>query len=86
MNNEKFLLQYLRDKRGKRIGCIVALNKGILGWSKCSRSDNFNRHAGVELAKLRARITDQIILYHSIVRNMVFFKMSRKPKKNLRKV
>lgn len=47
----KTLVQVIRKKRsGKRIGIIVAIGKGKVGWSKCSTLDDFDKNVGMAIA------------------------------------
>ena len=48
------LIKYVRDRKNKPIGCVVAIDKDKLGWSLCNRRDKWNRKVAVELAKKRA--------------------------------
>jgi hypothetical protein len=36
------------------VGCIVCLNKDMIGWSKCNIKDRFSKSRAVEVAKGRA--------------------------------
>ena len=63
MQRSQGLLQYTRDKKRRKIGCMVAFaenGKIWIGWSKCrltgikDKRDNFNRERGVEIAFERA--------------------------------
>jgi hypothetical protein len=36
------------------VGCIVCLNKDMIGWSKCNTKDRFSKSRAVEVAKGRA--------------------------------
>ena len=50
------LVKYVKDKRGQRVGVVVAIAKDRIGWSKCnfSRGDKFNKEWGKMIAKKRA--------------------------------
>ena len=50
------LVKYVKDKRGQRVGVVVAIAKDRIGWSKCnfSKGDQFNKEWGKMIAKRRA--------------------------------
>lgn len=47
--------QYYRTKNGNPRGLIIALDKGIYGWSLCSKKDVFNKKVGTSIAMGRAQ-------------------------------
>ena len=51
----KPLIEYVRDETGKKIGCVVALDKWRIGWSLCSKKDVFNKKMARTIAMGRAR-------------------------------
>ncbi len=75
------LVRYARDKNNQKIGVVVALGKGKIGWSSCYQgneqdwnappADKFNKELGLKIAIGRAekgsrkRIPD--VLLRSIV-------------------
>lgn len=55
------IIQYLRDKKGARIGVLVGTQVGV-GWSKVHKSkDKFNRDLGITIAKGRANSVCQMV-------------------------
>ena len=50
------LVKYVRDKKGQRIGVVVAIDKDKIGWSKCnfSKGDKFDKKRGRYIAEKRA--------------------------------
>ena len=50
------LVQYIKNKRGQKIGTVVALSKYAIGWSKCNiKLDKFDKNIGIDIAKVRAK-------------------------------
>jgi len=46
-----FLMEYIRGKKNKRVGVVVAVGKDKLGYSLCHIPlDTFDRYTGFELA------------------------------------
>lgn len=49
------ILEYVRDKNGRRVGYLLGTTEGI-GWSKHHRTlDRFDRRLGFDIAEGRAR-------------------------------
>lgn len=50
------LVKYVRNKKGQRVGVVVAIDKNRIGWSKCnfSKGDRFDRERGKFIAQKRA--------------------------------
>lgn len=49
------LIQYVKDKSGRRVGCLVAKGRHNIGWSKVhAHKDKFDRVKAVEIAEGRA--------------------------------
>jgi len=54
--SNKFVLNYARDKTGRRVGVVIAYKDGSevkVGWSKCnvSREDQFDKNIGIVKAR-----------------------------------
>ena len=47
-------MAYVQKITGKRIGVVVAIGDGVLGWSLCNSKDEFNKEKGVSIALHRA--------------------------------
>jgi len=50
------LVKYTRDKNGHRNGVVVAVDHGVVGWSKCNKKDKFNKELGLRIAEGRAMV------------------------------
>lgn len=48
------LIQYVRGKRRRPVGVVVALDKNKIGWSLCSKLDKWDKKTGIRLAIGRA--------------------------------
>ena len=50
------LVKYVKNKRGQRIGVVVAIARDRIGWSKCNfaKGDKFDRDRGKMIASKRA--------------------------------
>lgn len=49
------LIKFVKDNRGRRVGCLVGTKEGI-GWSKVhSRKDKFDREKAVAIALGRSK-------------------------------
>lgn len=58
------LIEYVKDYKGKPIGCVVAVDRGKIGWSVCHTKDNFNKEMGRKIALDRA---NKNVLYNRYV-------------------
>jgi hypothetical protein len=54
------LIKYLRDNNNHRIGVVVALGSGVVGWSKCCRKDKFDKELGTHIAMGRAMVGSNV--------------------------
>lgn len=55
--------QYIRNKKGQPIGCLVAKKRGskyAVGFSKCRKGDKFDKEFGTEVAQRRV----DMLLHH----------------------
>lgn len=51
----KELVQFIRDRHGKRIGVLVSNEYNSIGWSLCNvRKERFDRDRGLAIARGRA--------------------------------
>ena len=49
------LVEYVNDFDGVQVGCVVALDKGVVGWSQCNvEKDQFDKKRAREIAMGRA--------------------------------
>lgn len=48
------LINYVRDKKGRPFGVVVATGRNLIGWSKCNKSDKWNRELGLKIAANRS--------------------------------
>lgn len=48
------LIQYLRDKNGKRTGVVVSTSRNSIGYSLCSPKDRWNNELGKKIAAGRS--------------------------------
>ena len=49
------IFEYIRDKKNRKIGVLVALDGGQIGWSKCNiKRDKFDKELGLRIATGRA--------------------------------
>ena len=55
MNEQKVLIQHIRDKDRKPFGTIVALDASTIAFSLCSPRDKFTKKRGIEIALGRAK-------------------------------
>jgi len=49
------LIQYVRDENGHPIGCVLATDKGHVGWSMCHEKDQFSKSRAKVIARGRAK-------------------------------
>lgn len=72
--------------RGKKIGVVVAIGDGILGWSLCNSKDEFDKEKGLSIALSRAHYAGSLSirgreeLYQKVPFSMekLFSKMSER--------
>jgi hypothetical protein len=50
----KELIKYVRNKKGMRVGVVLAVGATAIGWSKCSKRDKWDREKGLLIARRRA--------------------------------
>lgn len=50
----KVFYEYHRKKNGNLKGVVMAIDKGVYGWSMCDSKDRFTKEVGVTLAARRA--------------------------------
>jgi hypothetical protein len=48
------LIEYIKDKNGKRIGVVVGVAANCVGWSLCKKCDRFDREMALTIAVGRA--------------------------------
>mgnify|MGYP001615904745 CR=1 len=60
--NVKVLVKYI-TRRCKRIGCVVATGKNVVGWSLCNKEDGFDRRIALGMALSRANAKEGPIPY-----------------------
>ena len=48
----------LHKVKGKIRGVVVAIGPGIIGWSLCSKKDEYNHELGIHIALRRASINE----------------------------
>jgi len=52
---EKMLVKYVRKgAQRKRVGVVVAIGNGKVGWSLCNKLDAFDKDQALSMAKTRA--------------------------------
>ncbi len=52
---EKMIKKYVRDEKGHRIGMVVAIASGKVGWSSMNKKDVWNPDKGHMIALNRAK-------------------------------
>lgn len=52
---EKMIKKYVRDEKGHRIGMVVAIASGKVGWSSMNKRDIWNAEKGNMIALNRAK-------------------------------
>jgi hypothetical protein len=60
------LVSYVKDNKGHRIGCVVAIEKGMIGYSLCCKRDKFSKELGLQIATQRAKLNRINAIPHSI--------------------
>ena len=55
------LLEYIRNRKGEKIGVVVALNKWSVGYSLCKKGDRFDKQLGLEIAVGRAEYSTTLV-------------------------
>jgi hypothetical protein len=52
----KIICQYVNDRKGRRVGCVVGVGRGQIGWSLCNlkSGDRFDKETARNLAIGRA--------------------------------
>ena len=49
------LVRYVKNEDNQKIGVVVALGKGQIGWSRCQGPDVFDKELGLKIAIGRAK-------------------------------
>lgn len=52
--DRSMLVKYVRNDKRAKIGVVVAIGKGQVGWSMCHRLDKFDKAKAIKIAKGRA--------------------------------
>lgn len=61
------IFEYVRDKKRRKVGVVVALDANIVGWSKCNiKKDRFIKDFGINIACGRAVINSKVKVPHTI--------------------
>lgn len=55
------LVQYVRDKNGNPVGCVVATSCNMVGWSMLRKGDTFNKDMAKRIASGRAVVGTQAV-------------------------
>lgn len=50
------LVKYLRNANGRRVGVVVAVGAGQVGWSVCRKGQEYNDESGLDIAVVRAKM------------------------------
>jgi hypothetical protein len=51
------LVEFVKNKRGKKIGAVVAVGPLNVGYSLCNKKDKFDKDLAVEIARGRAEVS-----------------------------
>jgi len=54
MYKDEYLTEYVRDSHGRKVGAVVAVGHGLIGWSKCHKNDSFDKDLARRIALGRA--------------------------------
>ena len=54
LSNVRYLMQYIRDNKNQKRGCLIAVGAGQVGFSLAHKKDKFDRYVGFEVAMIRA--------------------------------
>ena len=54
VRNPRYLMQYIRDNKNQKRGCLIAVGPGQVGFSLAHKKDKFDRYLGFEVAMIRA--------------------------------
>lgn len=68
--------QYVRDRKGRPIGVLVAVKNDVtvaFGWSLCHKSDQFSKVKGTLIAENRANADKSISLPETLYTPMLSF-------------
>ena len=57
------LIKYVRDKKGNRVGVVVATGASKVGWSLCNHKDKWDRKKGLMIAEARADLPEAVKVY-----------------------
>ncbi len=64
------LIRYVRNKRREKIGVLVALGRNNVGWSRCNKTDRFNKDRGLHIAIMRAQMYNTMELASRVCPSM----------------
>lgn len=65
------LTRYVRDDENQKIGIVVALGRGQIGWSRCQGPDKFNKELGIKIAIGRAQKGSRKRIPDALLRTVV---------------
>ena len=49
------LVKYVRNKKKKKIGVLVATGRDQVGWSLCRKTEKFDSNKGIDIAMIRTK-------------------------------
>lgn len=66
------LVQYVRDNKRRPIGVVAAVGKNQVGWSKCSKKDQFSKKIGCDMAigRAKTRLVQSTIIPQSVTKDV----------------
>lgn len=79
----KTLVHYVKNDKGQRIGCVVAIGAELVGWSQCNKKDRsgskrFDKQKALSLAIKRAEKGSSIFQRLSTTGKMLIFRTPNK--------
>ena len=48
------IYQFIKNRKGNLVGCVLAVDKDQIGWSMCNKRDRFSKDRAIKIAIGRA--------------------------------
>lgn len=65
------LTRYVKDENNQKIGVVIALERGKIGWSRCRMGDKFDKTLGIKIAIGRAKQGSKKKIPDALLRTVV---------------
>lgn len=65
------LTRYVKNEDNQKIGVVVAIERGQIGWSRCRMGDKFDKALGIKIAIGRAKKESKKRIPDALLRTVI---------------